>query len=115
MDMSEQRVHRMLWEARVIFDDPHHPINDRRHPKHHQAVVALKLIEEQGRRLLCERALDNGCYDVATEATATTVAERPFRRSRAKTPRRKGICVASFASWREYSSFQSAGIFASVC
>lgn len=59
MDMSEQRVRRMLWEARVIFDDPHHPINDRRHPKHDQAVVALRLIEEQGKRFLSERALAN--------------------------------------------------------
>lgn len=52
MDISDRQVHRMLWEAKVIFGDPHHPINDRRHPKHHQAVAALRLIEEQGRRLL---------------------------------------------------------------
>jgi hypothetical protein len=60
MDMSEQRVRRMLWEARIIFGDPHHPINDRRHPKHDQAVAALRLIEQQGKRLLSEGALAIG-------------------------------------------------------
>jgi hypothetical protein len=60
MDIYDRQVRRMLWEARVILDDPHHPINDRRHPKHDQAVAALQLIEEQGRRLLGTRTQDKG-------------------------------------------------------
>jgi hypothetical protein len=60
MDISDRQMRRMLWEAKAIFDDPHHPINDRRHPKHHQAVVARRLIEEQGRRLLGARTRESG-------------------------------------------------------
>lgn len=55
MDISDRQMRQMLWEAKAMFDDPHHPINDRRHPKHHQAVAARRLIEEQGRRLLGAR------------------------------------------------------------
>lgn len=60
MDMSERRVRRMLWEARMIFDDPRHPINDRRHPKHDQAVAALHLIEQHGKHLLSTQVKRNG-------------------------------------------------------
>jgi hypothetical protein len=55
MEIHERDMRRLLWEAHCITSDPHHPINDRRHPKHHQAVAALKLIEEEGRRLLGQR------------------------------------------------------------
>jgi len=52
MDISNQQVRRLLWEARVIFSDPRHPINDCRHPRHNQALAALRLIESEGKRLL---------------------------------------------------------------
>jgi hypothetical protein len=52
MEISERQVRRLLWEAHMIFSDPHHPINDRRHPKHHEAIASYKLIAERGRRLL---------------------------------------------------------------
>ena len=54
MDTSEQQVRRLLWEAQMTFSDPRHPVNDRRHPKHHEAMAAFKLIDEQGRQLLSE-------------------------------------------------------------
>jgi len=60
MDESTRQLSRMLWEARVIFDDPHHPINDRRHPQHDQALAVFKLIEEEGKRLLSMRGRENG-------------------------------------------------------
>jgi len=49
----------LLWEAHIISCDPRHPINDRRHPAHDQAIAALKLVEEQGRRLLKAREQKN--------------------------------------------------------
>lgn len=63
MEFSDKEVRRLLWEARVLFSDPRHPINDRRHPKHDQALAALRLIEDHGKRLVKERAQQNaaGC------------------------------------------------------
>jgi len=56
MDSSERQVRRLLWEAKMLLSDPRHPINDRRHPKHREALAAMRMIEDQGRRLLAGQA-----------------------------------------------------------
>ena len=55
METTDQQLRQLLWEATVIFSDPHHPINDRRHPEHDRAVAVFRQIQEEGRQLLSER------------------------------------------------------------
>ncbi len=50
MDILEQRLRHLLWEVRMIANDPHHPVNNRRHPRHKQWVATLNLIEAHGAR-----------------------------------------------------------------
>jgi hypothetical protein len=58
MDKGDQAVWALFWEWRMMKRDPHHPINNRQHPKHAVAVAAMKLLEEEGRRLL-EGSMDH--------------------------------------------------------
>ncbi len=52
MDILEKRLRHLLWEVRMIANDPHHPVNNRRHPRHKQWVATLNLIEAHGARTL---------------------------------------------------------------
>jgi hypothetical protein len=50
MDIFEKRLRNLLCEVRMIANDPHHPVNNRRHPRHKQWVATLNLIEAHGAR-----------------------------------------------------------------
>lgn len=50
MDTSDRQLRQLLWEAREMFRDPRHPLNDPLHLKHDEAVAALELIMAHGRR-----------------------------------------------------------------
>lgn len=58
VEKSDQEIRGLLSEWWTIKNDPFHPINNRRHPKHDAAMAALRLLEEEGRRLLGEQACD---------------------------------------------------------